>query len=155
MPNPRAKLASIIGFMGPAANASERIVTHELVPLREEIFHGSQLDEPQKIARALHIVQRHCIEGTASARGLPFLGGAYWPNVAFTANVANSIAHGLVGDVAWWPVATRPASANGAAVTNGRIVEVKQDSANNRITLSSNETCIVDLYFFSRPQVSK
>lgn len=154
----RTRVATIVQAQGPAANPHQVIVSRELVPMREEMFVGeTALDSPAKVAGALHRIQRHMNETTQAARSLPFLGGAYWPNVAFKANTATTMAHGITGgvDVAWAMFSPRPAGANAAAVVAPAVVEVSQSAPTGRITLSANLSGSYDLYFFARPGALK
>jgi len=113
--------------------------------MREELFRADDLDNPAKVARALHIIQRHVQEATRAPRSLPVLGGCYWPNVTFAAGQPQSFAHGLQAIVAVITARVRQ-SASGAAPV---IVEVGQDG--NRITLAASVACTADLWFYPQP----
>ncbi len=154
----RSRVASIVQYQGPSANLHQAVVSRELVPMREEMFTGdSALDTPAKVGGALHRIQRHINETTQAARSLPFLGGAYWPNVAFKANTAFTISHGIPGgvDIAWDMFSPRPAAANASAVVAPAIVEISQSTSTGRITLAANLAGTYDLYFYPRPGALK
>jgi hypothetical protein len=133
--------------LAQAGRVSAQLLTsRELVAMREEICHPSQLTSPAAIANAIHQVLRHVAETTQSSRSLPVLGGTYWPNVSLPAGTAQPFAHGVGGIAAFIALRVRQQSAGPAPI----IVEVGQDN-NGRITLAATVACIADLWFFPQP----
>jgi hypothetical protein len=126
------------------------VTSRPSVAFRKEIYGATALADPKNAAHAFTRIQDNIEEATASARSLPVNGGVYWPDVLFKMNTPQTIGHGLAARVAWMAVASRP-GASGLNVTNGRIVEVTQNSAQGTITLSSNENVVADLWFFPKP----
>lgn len=150
---PKLAVTTVIQQQGPSKAPIIARSQQTNSPMREEIYTADKLGTPAQIGAALQKLSRHMEEVTVASRSFPLPGGTYWPNVPFTANTEVTLAHGCTPNqqVAWAPFATRPAGATANAVTNGRIVEISQQPSTGRITLSSNETCTADLYFWTRP----
>lgn len=151
----RTAITTILGT-SPGASGSKVQVSHELVPMREEIYSPESLKDPSGVAQALQKVQRHVAETTQSARSLPVLGGAYFPNVALT-STPTQLAHGLQGGVtvAWIVARLRNVSAGGAAVC---VEETAQDVVNGRVSfalLPSGATATADIWVFPQPSLTR
>lgn len=127
-------------------------VSHEGVPLREQIFPATALATPSGVSSALQLVQREVGQATQAARTLPYLGGVYFPNVIFEMGVPQAIPHRVPGpsEVAWTVHSRRPGiGPSNGLVQLGTIAEIEQ--GNGTITLEANENVVCDLFFFSRP----
>lgn len=149
----RLPTTTIIQQQGPSAAPVFARAQQMDATMREEIYTADKVGTPQQVAAALQKISRHQDETTSAARSFPMFGGTYHTNVSFTANTAVTLAHGCqIGlQVAWWPLSLRPVGAVANAMPSLSIGEVTQSPSTGRITLSSNEACTADLYFFTRP----
>lgn len=147
----RRAVTTILAQQTAAQGGATRVSSRELVPMRQEIAHPSELSTPQQIANVIHMALRHVDETTQGARSLPVLGGVYWPNVSLAAGVATRFSHGCGAGitVSLIPCRVRLTAAGQPPV----IVEVGQD-VNGGITLASSVACLVDLWFFPQPGVT-
>jgi hypothetical protein len=150
----RAVRTAPTAVIAPVPGSSKQvIVAHEIVPMREEVFHPSDVSSPAGVSRALQQMQRHVAETTQSARSLPFLGGTYFPNIFFAVGVNQTFAHRVPGGVAVAFEVLRPRNVGPSPLATV-VVEVSQDTTNGRITLvalplAQGMTC--DLHFFPQP----
>lgn len=148
----RRQVTSIISTQSAAQGGRTLVSSRELVAMREEITHGSQLRadgeqwaDPKAVANAIHQVLRHVNEVTQGARSLPVLGGAYFPNQVFAAGVAVSFAHGLQSIVSFISCRMRQSASGPAPV----LVEVGQDG--NRISVAASAACLCDVWIYPQP----
>lgn len=122
----RHLVTSIVSW--PAANSQAVTVTKELVPHKYHMVTEGEVDTPAKVAQALHTIQRNVDDATKSARSLPHLGGAYIPDVQFTAAYTPVVVQTrLQAEVSW--------SVNGVRPTNGYlpIANVQASSVGNHM----------------------
>ena len=146
----RTRITSVVAFTGPKGSQTEVLRSSEVVPFREEIFTADQVDQPTKLARALHLVQRHVAEATQASRSLPVLGGAYFVDMAFAAGANVIVSHGLTGPVSWIACAVRPSN----VAQTASVQEIAQTGSNTRIVFQSANACTIDLWLFPKPRTA-
>lgn len=126
----RHYVTSIVSW--PAANSQAVTVTKELVPHKYHMVTAGEVDTPEKVAEAFHTVQRNVDDATKSARSLPHLGGAYIPDVQFTAAFTPVVVQTrLQAQVSW--------SVNGVRPTNGYLPISSVQALSGRIQVTTKK----------------